>query len=98
MSLKNKKAIDKLQMKLMKETRFNACLKTYFNLFKGGYQMLRIIKKAVDYIHTDDPCSAIKVHTIRTWCKEGKIKFLTVGNKILIDMDSLLEYIGQKRD
>ena len=59
--------------------------------------MLRSIKKAVDYIQADDPNTAIKVHTLRTWCKEGKIKFLTVGNKILIDMDSLLEYIGQKR-
>lgn len=60
--------------------------------------MLRSIKKAYDFIHTDDPNSAITVHTLRTWCKEGKIKFLTVGNKILIDMNSLLEYIGQKQD
>ncbi|MBE5745674.1 MAG: helix-turn-helix domain-containing protein [Clostridiales bacterium] len=58
--------------------------------------MLRSVKKAVEYILAEDPNSAIKVHTIRTWCKEGKIKFLTVGNKILIDMDNLLEYIGQK--
>lgn len=58
--------------------------------------MVRSIKQAVDYIHTTDPESAIKVHTIRTWCKEGKIRFLTVGTKVLVDMDSLLEYIGQK--
>ena len=57
--------------------------------------MLRSIKKACDLIHIDDPESAIKVHTIRTWCKEGKIKYLTVGNKILIDMESLYKYIGQ---
>ncbi len=69
-----------------------------FQFIKGGSRMLRSIKKACDYIHTDDPGSAIKVHTIRTWCKEGKIKYLTVGNKILIDMDSLFEYIGQKRN
>lgn len=60
--------------------------------------MLRSIKKAVDYIQAEDPNTAIKVHTIRTWCKEGKIKYLTVGTKILVDMDSLLEFIGQKRD
>ena len=60
--------------------------------------MVRSIKQAVDYIRVTDPQSAIKIHTIRTWCKEGKIKFLTVGTKILIDMDSLLEYIGQKRE
>ena len=58
--------------------------------------MVRSIKQAVDYIQKTDPDSAIKTHTIRTWCKEGKIKFLTVGTKILIDMDSLFEYIGQK--
>jgi len=60
--------------------------------------MLRSIKKAVDFIQAEDPNTAIRVHTLRTWCKEGKIKFLTVGNKILIDMDSLLEYIGQKKN
>ena len=58
--------------------------------------MLRSIKKAVDFIQAEDPNTAIRVHTIRTWCKEGKIKFLAVGTKILIDMESLLEYIGQK--
>ncbi len=58
--------------------------------------MVRSIKQAVDYIRVTDPQSAIKIHTIRTWCKEGKIKYLTVGTKILIDMDSLLEYIGYK--
>lgn len=58
--------------------------------------MLRSIQKACEYIHAEDPGSAVKIHTIRTWCKEGKIKYLTVGTKILVDMDSLLEYIGQK--
>lgn len=58
--------------------------------------MLRSIKKAVDYIHSEDLESAIKIHTIRTWCKEGKIKYLTVGNKILVDMDSLFDFISNK--
>ena len=58
--------------------------------------MLRSIKKAVDYIHSEDPESAIKIHTIRTWCKEGKIKYRTVGNKILVDMDSLFDFISNK--
>ncbi len=75
----------------------NSKHKLFLNIIRR-LNMLRSIKKAFDYIHTDDPCSAITVHTIRTWCKEGKIKFLTVGNKILVDMDSLLEYIGQKRN
>lgn len=58
--------------------------------------MVRSINQAVKYTRSTDPESAIKVHTIRTWCKEGKLKFLTVGTKILIDIDSLLEYIGYK--
>lgn len=58
--------------------------------------MLRSIQKAVDFIREEDPDTAIRVHTLRAWCKEGKIKYLTVGCKILIDMDSLLEYIGQR--
>ena len=57
--------------------------------------MLRSIRKACELIHAEDPESAIKTHTIRTWCKEGKIKFLTVGNKVLVHMGSLFEYIGQ---
>lgn len=58
--------------------------------------MLRSIQKAIDIIKAEDPNTAVKVHTLRTWCKEEKIKYFTVGCKILIDMDSLLEYIGIK--
>ena len=45
--------------------------------------MLRSIKKAFDMVKQEDPDTAITVHTIRMWCKEGKIKCLTAGNKIL---------------
>ena len=58
--------------------------------------MLRSIKKAYEIVRAKDPETAITVHTIRTWCKEGKIKSLTAGNKILVDVDSLLEYISMK--
>ena len=54
--------------------------------------MLRSIKKAFDIIKAEDAETAITVHTIRTWCKQGKIKCLTAGNKVLIDMQSLLDY------
>ena len=56
--------------------------------------MLRSIKKAFDVIASEDPGTAVTVHTIRTWCKEGKIKNLTTGNKILVDIDSLKNYIN----
>lgn len=70
-----------------------------FNSTKGGSrQMLRSIKKAFDIIKAEDIETAITVHTIRTWCKQGKIKCLTAGNKILVDMQSLLDYIAIKKD
>lgn len=56
--------------------------------------MLRSIKKAWDMIKQSDPETAVTVHTIRTWCKEGKVKCLNAGNKVLVDMDSLLGYIS----
>ncbi len=58
--------------------------------------MLRSIKKAHDIILQDDAETAVTVHTIRTWCKEGKIKCLTAGNKVLVDVQSLLDYINIK--
>lgn len=60
--------------------------------------MLRSIKKAWDMIKADDPETAITVHTIRTWCKEGKVKCLSAGNKVLVDMNSLFDYISPKND
>ena len=58
--------------------------------------MLRSIKKAFDIIKEQDPDTCITVHTIRTWCKENKIKNLRAGTKILVDVESLLNYISNK--
>lgn len=60
--------------------------------------MLRSIKKAYDIIKAEDPDTSITVHTIRIWCKEGKVKSLTAGNKVLVDMQNLLDYIAMKND
>ena len=59
--------------------------------------MLRSIKKTHDMIRQDDPETAITVHTIRMWCKEGKTKSLNAGNKILVDVGSLMDYISDKK-
>ena len=70
-----------------------------FNTTQGGSrQMLRSIKKAFDIIKAEDAETAITVHTIRTWCKQGKVKCLTAGNKVLVDMQSLLDYIAIKEE
>ena len=63
---------------------------------KEGTKMLRSIKKAFDMVREEDPETAITVHTIRMWCKEGKIKHLTAGNKVLVDIQSLMDYIAIK--
>ena len=60
--------------------------------------MLRSIKKAFDFIKAQDEDTSITVHTIRTWCKEGKIKHLNAGKKILVDMESLLDFISMKNN
>ena len=56
--------------------------------------MLRSIKSAHELLLQEDPDTAITVHTIRMWCKQGKIRYLTAGTKILVDMESLLNYIS----
>ena len=58
--------------------------------------MLRSIKKAFEIIKEQDNETSITVHTIRIWCKEGKVKCLNAGSKILVDMESLLDYISIK--
>ena len=58
--------------------------------------MLRSIKKAYEIIKEQDKETSITVHTIRVWCKEEKIKCLNAGTKILVDMESLLDFISMK--
>ena len=58
--------------------------------------MLRSIRKAYEIIKEQDNETSITIHTIRVWCKEGKVKSLNAGTKVLVDMDSLLDYISIK--
>ncbi len=58
--------------------------------------MLRSIKKAHEIIRQSDPETAVTTHTIRLWCKEKKIKHLMAGNRVLIDIDNLINYINQE--
>lgn len=56
--------------------------------------MLRSIKKAQEMIRKEDPETAVTVHTNRMWCKNGKIKCLNAGTKLLVDVQSLMDYIS----
>jgi hypothetical protein len=58
--------------------------------------MLRSIRKAYEIIKEQDKDTSITIHSIRVWCKEGKIKSLNAGTKVLVDMESLLDYISLK--
>lgn len=58
--------------------------------------MLRSIKQAYEMIRQEDPNTPIRVYTIRLWCKENKIKFRKIGTKILVNMESLMDYIKIK--
>ena len=55
--------------------------------------MLRSIKQAYEMIHKADPDSAVTIYIIRRWCKEKKVRCLTAGAKILVDYESLQEYL-----
>ena len=55
--------------------------------------MLRSTKKALDYIKEQDPNTCITQHTIRKWCYEGKVKYIMAGTKMLILLESLLDFI-----
>ncbi len=59
--------------------------------------MLRSVRKAFDIIKKDDPETSITIHTIRVWCKENKIKNLHAGTKILVDIESLLDFISNNK-
>lgn len=57
--------------------------------------MLRSIKQSLDIIKEQDKDTAITMHCIRLWVKENKIRSLRSGKKVLIDVESLLEYINK---
>lgn len=40
----------------------------------------------------DDDC-AITIYCLRKWCKQGVIRTINVGNKLLVDYDYLLTYL-----
>ena len=58
--------------------------------------MLRSISKSLEIIKKKDPETSITQYTIRRWCIEGKIKYIKSGTKILILLESLLDFIDFK--
>ena len=59
--------------------------------------MLRSVRKALELIQKDDKDTAVTLHAIRTWCKENKVRSLNTGSKILVDFESLEDYISLQK-
>ena len=54
---------------------------------------MRTINDALYYLKSHDPETSITSYTIRTLCKKRVIWTVRVGNRILLDLDSLLAYL-----
>ena len=54
---------------------------------------MRTINQAVEEFKKEDPTTAITYSFNNTLVKENKIKSINIGNKRLIDLDSLLDYL-----
>jgi len=54
---------------------------------------MRTINQVVEEFKKEDPTTAITYSFINTLIKENKIKYIAVGSKRLVDLDSLIEYL-----
>ena len=55
----------------------------------------RTVQEALAEIHKADAGSAVTANCIRTLCKNGQIRCIHTGNKILVDLDDLLALMGE---
>lgn len=56
---------------------------------------MRTIKESVVAIKELDPKSAIAEWLVRNLCKDGRVKCLTSGNKILVNLDDLIDFLSR---
>ena len=55
--------------------------------------MIRTINGAIKQLKEEDPNTPINSHVLRGWIASGKLKHTKSGNRILIDMDVLKEFM-----
>lgn len=55
---------------------------------------MRTVTKAVKEYKDRDPESPVSVTTLRRWVKEGRIKYVMSGNTVLVNMESLEEFLS----
>lgn len=54
----------------------------------------RTIKECLNEVKKCDSDTAVSEFFIRQLCKTNKIKYFNSGNKSLVNLDSLLEFLG----
>lgn len=57
----------------------------------------RTIKQCYQAIKAQDEASAVTEYFIRRLCTDGKIKYFKSGNKSLVNLDSLLDYLNNEK-
>ena len=55
---------------------------------------VRSIPEACQMLKADDPDSRVTVSMLRRWVADGTIPCIKVGRKILLNYDSVLEYLS----
>lgn len=60
---------------------------------------MRLIKDAFEQLKKEDPETDITIYALRTIAKSGVVPTVRLGRKLLINYDSLLDYLsfGDKR-
>lgn len=60
---------------------------------------MRLVKDAFEQLKKEDPETDITIYALRTIVKSGVVPTVRLGRKLLINYDSLLDYLsfGDKR-
>lgn len=62
---------------------------------KKNVAIIRTVRQCISIIKKCDPNTAISEWYIRQLCKGGKIAAYSSGNKLLVNLDSLLAYLNR---
>lgn len=63
---------------------------------KNAISRYRTVKQCYEEIKKADPNSVISEYFIRQLCKSGKIACKQSGNKIFVNLDSLIDYLNDE--
>ncbi len=55
---------------------------------------MRTVTQALNLIKEQDNSTAVTMNCIRSLCKRGIVKHTTIGKKLLVDFDDLLEKLS----